>query len=861
MTLFVRNISYEVGEPELYSLFSAHGEISRVSIARNKDQTSKGFAFVEVPSDEDALAALQALDQLPVAGRRIHVCISDPTRKRAQGLLRSSLILFAVLLTLGSAEGATYTSTQSGNWSAPSTWGGSGPPGNGDTAVVNHAITVDADTTIGVSGVNGTTAVTLAAQPAAVTIASGKLFRVRGDILISFSYNAGTLYGLVGNAGAIFEWDSSQAASPSATQYNMHTNGIFGGLNNVQFNGTSGNHCTVRSNAGGGNGYFSTVADGTGGAMVATYTDFLRIGDGTKDSFQPTWFLTGAIWDIQHCSFTSCGRINVSAPVASSTIRHKFNQHVLSAGATVMVVSTPTCTAMASGERSFVGNDFDIDWAGSSFSQDYTITDNLFEKGFNISTGCPWASFARNFERMVAGSVTAAPATISDSYILLDSFADLTFHVFDVVGNLDMLRNIYDATYFQIHVLDISDGLLAPGGSSGTFHLTNNILLPAGDGRGGTAIAAPRQDGTAKIFAEHNTVIPATVAFEVVQSGSATDHGTIKNNVFWDTSTRACIVDAGGAGPAVTDFYLASNIANNAQINIKATNSTGSGFTNQAHGYCEAWSSTPGTTDLFVDPQFVDKTRNFATFAASYLKQPTGAAWVTGHSYSAGDIVSDPNGSYFGGAVINYTCTVGHTSGASTEPGVGSSFHSNWEFASLTLIRNAVAAGSTITDSSIGALNDTYITTLVKWVRAGFAPKNQALKGAGSDGLDIGAVPVALPQITSLFNRPSNVTVTITAGTPIALASSSLFVNEVSIQMASGGSGIGYVMDMNGFPAGTVPNHSTSGHLTAQLGAATVTAPGSWYRDHCPDKDPCIDAARVFVDGGNSGDQVIIKVR
>jgi hypothetical protein len=43
---------------------------------------------------------------------------------------------------------ASYTSTQSGNWSSTSTWGGSGPPGNGDTATIASGTTVTVDTAV-----------------------------------------------------------------------------------------------------------------------------------------------------------------------------------------------------------------------------------------------------------------------------------------------------------------------------------------------------------------------------------------------------------------------------------------------------------------------------------------------------------------------------------------------------------------------------------------------------------------------------------------------------------------------------------------------------------------------------------------
>ena len=49
----------------------------------------------------------------------------------------------------------TVTSTQSGNWSNPATWGGLTPPGNGDIAMINNDVTVTTNTTIG-DGSNST---------------------------------------------------------------------------------------------------------------------------------------------------------------------------------------------------------------------------------------------------------------------------------------------------------------------------------------------------------------------------------------------------------------------------------------------------------------------------------------------------------------------------------------------------------------------------------------------------------------------------------------------------------------------------------------------------------------------------------
>ena len=65
------------------------------------------------------------------------------------------------------AASRTVTSTRSGNWSSPATWGGLTPPGAGDIAVINNKVIVTANTTIGdgssstvLDVTNGTLAVT-----------------------------------------------------------------------------------------------------------------------------------------------------------------------------------------------------------------------------------------------------------------------------------------------------------------------------------------------------------------------------------------------------------------------------------------------------------------------------------------------------------------------------------------------------------------------------------------------------------------------------------------------------------------------------------------------------------------------------
>src|SRR5678809_117644 len=79
---------------------------------------------------------------------------------------------------------AAFTSKATGARSSvgATTWNEAGTRGSGDTVTINagHTVTVDVDTTIGAGGGAGTTAV---AMNGPVTIATGKIWTVKGDVI------------------------------------------------------------------------------------------------------------------------------------------------------------------------------------------------------------------------------------------------------------------------------------------------------------------------------------------------------------------------------------------------------------------------------------------------------------------------------------------------------------------------------------------------------------------------------------------------------------------------------------------------------------------------------------------------------
>src|SRR5437667_729988 len=77
----------------------------------------------------------------------------------ARSILRSAILLFLVCAAAPGVA-ATFTSSQSGNWSVATTWGGAGVPGSGDTATINSGHTVTLDIPVAVANLTLTGNVT-----------------------------------------------------------------------------------------------------------------------------------------------------------------------------------------------------------------------------------------------------------------------------------------------------------------------------------------------------------------------------------------------------------------------------------------------------------------------------------------------------------------------------------------------------------------------------------------------------------------------------------------------------------------------------------------------------------------------------
>jgi len=84
--LYVGNLSYNVDSSELEQMFSAHGTVQSAEIISDRETgRSKGFGFVEMGSDDEAQAAIAALNGQENNGRALTVNEAKPKEPRSGG--------------------------------------------------------------------------------------------------------------------------------------------------------------------------------------------------------------------------------------------------------------------------------------------------------------------------------------------------------------------------------------------------------------------------------------------------------------------------------------------------------------------------------------------------------------------------------------------------------------------------------------------------------------------------------------------------------------------------------------------------------------------------------------------------------
>jgi len=82
--LYVGNLGYSVSSADLNQLFAQHGAVQSAQVVEDRDTgRSKGFGFVEMGSDNEAQAAIAALNGSAHSGRTLTVNEARPREERS----------------------------------------------------------------------------------------------------------------------------------------------------------------------------------------------------------------------------------------------------------------------------------------------------------------------------------------------------------------------------------------------------------------------------------------------------------------------------------------------------------------------------------------------------------------------------------------------------------------------------------------------------------------------------------------------------------------------------------------------------------------------------------------------------------
>jgi RNA recognition motif-containing protein len=82
-TVYVGNMSHEITEETLNELFAAYGQVLEIRVVTDQyTGRPKGFAFVDMATEEAAAAAIAGLNEQAVDGRELKVAEARPRRRR-----------------------------------------------------------------------------------------------------------------------------------------------------------------------------------------------------------------------------------------------------------------------------------------------------------------------------------------------------------------------------------------------------------------------------------------------------------------------------------------------------------------------------------------------------------------------------------------------------------------------------------------------------------------------------------------------------------------------------------------------------------------------------------------------------------
>lgn len=501
--------------------------------------------------------------------------------------------LCVLLLFTSQAYAASCVSTQDGDWDQAATWTscGGGTPGDGDTAEIDHAVTVDANVTVGTDGAATTYAI-ITDVGGSLTVDAGVTVTVKGGIWIydGTLTNNGTLDFLITNDQRIYIGDNWQGDAKLIVK------------------GTSKSSRAVLSNNASSTGTITILCRIN--ASHPEYVDFEFVevnafGDATTKAFDCTANTAGDLISIKDTIWDGCGQIyNTYDPTPNQDFIIQRNTFKNCANST-------SCFRLTSNSDKGAGTgtwlyDSNVSEGLVQFynGRDFTITNNIFYDDVTAlaTSGDTWEEFSGNFIRSTNAFGYSFPGDTADNYYFLNNSSKTNPHYFQTVlgssthdGNVIEFDGANDeGDVFLIH---------APS-SSATITLQNNLILcGTGTNAAGTLFSA-LGGSNATIVANHNTFCVGSQGAAVGETyaGHAGMVSSFQSNIGFNKSgSSGYLMFDSGADDSVSDLISSSNFDYNVAYNLAGVENN-----------LEFSSGTPNSNGWTSDPQFFDDTRNIA---------------------------------------------------------------------------------------------------------------------------------------------------------------------------------------------------------------------------------------------------------
>jgi hypothetical protein len=440
-------------------------------------------------------------------------------------------------------------------------------------------------------------------------IAAGKTLTVKGDTLLS---NAPLLM----QTGAALTMDTSGAADPANTSYNLQVGNESGTVSRLLMNGTSSNRARIEHNNGPGTAYLSGLTQNKD-QCVCLYGHFLRLGSSSVQAIRICpdgryYYL----W--MKCLFESCGRLYSSVfPDAQARVLFLWNTFTGSTANENLAISY--YNTRSTGHYLIQGNVFDSRVGASCDNKSLTLTDNVFQACLMFMRTSAWELCHHN----VIGNTGAIPGggttafnlsgPVKNNYLIWIDNPNNP-HMGDVSTKITM--TIEDCLV-ECTGTDRTGDIFIGGASTQAHTVTIKgcVLLPNGIGEHPGSFVSLLGASFLSMVIEHNTFL---TALNTLESGGVTVGETyagyagmvqsFKSNLAWSPTGQGYKFNRRGG--EVQDICAPANADYNGGYNLTAGTDL-KGYTHTV-GTSATFTSAPGTHDVDAPPQFRDPTRNFA---------------------------------------------------------------------------------------------------------------------------------------------------------------------------------------------------------------------------------------------------------